>query len=349
MAKEAGVSITSASLVLNNRPMRVSKKKRAAILDAAKQLNYVPNQTARSLATNRSMLLALIVPDIQNLFFASLAKSLEDSVSKHGYTLIIANSDDSAVEEHNILQRLEARGIDGLFLVPSLESVADSKGLHKDVSRLYFPVVLGDRLVDEQWCDAVGSDNFMGGELAARFFIAQGHRKIACISGTNGSGNMNARKSGFVSGLEKAGLQLDPSLDCDGDYHFSSGYRQADHIIDQGATAVFCGNDLMALGFIKRLNERQLKCPQDCSVIGYDDVAGCLGLESELTTIDQDINSVALACSDCMMSRLEQLASDDHGEDKKARGKKKSQLWLKQPRQYLVQPKLVENATVYTF
>ena len=119
VAAAAGVSVTTVSLVLNNRPARVSEEKRKAIADAAKKLNYVPNQSARSLVTKQSQLVALIVPDIENLFFAALAKCVEDECAAQGYSLIVANSDDSRVTEHELLQRLPARGVDGVMLIPA--------------------------------------------------------------------------------------------------------------------------------------------------------------------------------------------------------------------------------------
>ena len=125
VAAAAGVSVATVSLVLNNRPARVSEEKRKAIADAAKKLNYVPNQSARSLVTKQSQLVALIVPDIENLFFAALAKCVENECAE-GYSLIVANSDDSRAAEHELLQRLPARGVDGVMLIPARESCVGS-------------------------------------------------------------------------------------------------------------------------------------------------------------------------------------------------------------------------------
>ncbi|MDF7663254.1 LacI family DNA-binding transcriptional regulator [Bifidobacterium sp. ESL0763] len=311
VAKMADVSIAAASRVLNGRPVRVSPGKHRRIVEAARALRYVPNQAARSLATKRSMLLALLVPDIENMFFASMAKALEDAVSAEGYTLVVANSDDSRAIERNVLTQFRARGVDGLFLVPSRESVKSSEGLRGDVESLDFPVILTDRLVEEPWCDGIGSDNFTGGLVAAQTLVGLGHRRVACISGDNTLTDSGVRRKGFVSGLRHAGLELDPALDCDGDYRFSSGYRMAGRIVEAGATAVFCGNDLMALGFIKRLGELGVRCPEEFSVIGYDNIDSRLGLELGLTTLDQDVRAVAEACRGCMKARLDGDDSDD--------------------------------------
>ena len=177
VAAAAGVSVTTVSLVLNNRPARVSEEKRKAIADAAKKLNYVPNQSARSLVTKQSQLVALIVPDIENLFFAALAKCVEDECAAQGYSLIVANSDDSRVTEHELLQRLPARGVDGVMLIPARESCAGdaAERLREDVALVSCPVVLIDRLTQCGWCDAVGFDNYLGGRLAARYLLEGGH------------------------------------------------------------------------------------------------------------------------------------------------------------------------------
>lgn len=163
VAAAAGVSVTTVSLVLNNRPARVSEEKRRVIADAAKKLNYVPNQSARSLVTKQSQLVALIVPDIENLFFAAFAKCVEDECAAQGYSLIVANSDDSRESEQALLRRLTSRGVDGVLLIPARESCAAGAGaaLREDVERVTCPVVLIDRLTQCGWCDAVGFDNYL--------------------------------------------------------------------------------------------------------------------------------------------------------------------------------------------
>jgi LacI family transcriptional regulator len=337
IATAAGVSITTVSLVLNNQQTRVSDEKRALIKHEAERLHYIPNQTARSLVTNQSMLLALLVPDIENLFFASLAKQIEDACSSDGYSLLIANSNDSKATGIKLLRQFESRNIDGLFLIPSSESTKDSTDLRQEVAQMSCPVVLTDRLVREKWCDAVGSDNYYGGQLSAKLFVEAGHTNIACISGRRDNGNAEARKAGFVDELRKNNIEIDPGLDCYGAYRFDGGYQIADRIIDSDATAVFCCNDLMALGFSKRANERGLNIPQDISVAGYDNVMNSLGIASDLTTIDQDIPSLVQACHDRMMNRINQQ------DDSTAQTP-----WLSDPRTLLIKPRAVIRDSIRT-
>lgn len=214
----AAVSVTTVSLVLNNRPARVSEEKRKAIADAAKKLNYVPNQSARSLVTKQSQLVALIVPDIENLFFAALAKCVEDECAAQGYSLIVANSDDSRVTEHELLQRLPARGVDGVMLIPARESCAGdaAERLREDVALVSCPVVLIDRLTQCGWCDAVGFDNYLGGRLAARYLLEGGHTRIGIVTGDTAESSAAERRRGFVDAVEQAGECFDSSLCVEG-------------------------------------------------------------------------------------------------------------------------------------
>ena len=302
VAAAAGVSMTTVSLVLNNRPARVSAEKREAIAQAVKRLNYVPNQNARSLVTKRSELVALIVPDIENLFFAALSKCVEDECAAQGYSLIVANSDDSRATEHDLLRRLSSRGVDGILLIPARESCSDGVGadLRADVGRVVCPVVLIDRLTRCGWCDAVGFDNYLGGRLAAQYLLEGGHKRIGIVTG---------------------------------DVAESSA---ADRIIDGGATAVFCCNDVMALGFRQRMAERGLHVTEDMQVIGYDNILKRFGLGWRMTTVEQSVGDLAAACWAMLGGRIDAMANGG--------GADAGRPWLAEPQAKVLTPKLVQAA-----
>ena len=315
VAAAAGVSVTTVSLVLNNRPARVSEEKRKAIADAAKKLNYVPNQSARSLVTKQSQLVALIVPDIENLFFAALAKCVEDECAAQGYSLIVANSDDSRAAEHELLQRLPARGV------------------------VSCPVVLIDRLTQCGWCDAVGFDNYLGGRLAAQYLLEGGHTRIGIVTGDIAESSAAERRRGFVDAIEQSGKHFDSSLCVEGDYRFDSGYRAANQIIDGGATAVFCCNDVMALGFRQRMAERGLHVTEDMQVIGYDNILKRFGLGWRMTTVEQSVTDLAAACWGMLRKRIDVAVRAKSGtESGDARP------WLSDPQVEVLTPKLVQAA-----
>ena len=313
VAAAAGVSVTTVSLVLNDRPARVSTEKREAIAQAVKQLNYVPNQNARSLVTKQSKLVALIVPDIENLFFAALAKCVEDECAAQGYSLIVANSDDSRESEQALLRRLTSRGVDGVLLIPARESCAAGAGaaLREDVERVTCPVVLIDRLTQCGWCDAVGFDNYLGGRLAAQYLLEGGHKRIGIVTGDVAESSAADRRRGFVDAIEQAEERFDSALCVSGDYRFDGGYHAADRIIDGGATAVFCCHDVMALGFRQRMAERGLHVTEDMQVIGYDNILRRFGLGLRMTTVEQSVVDLAAAGWGMLGSRIDAVVRGD--------------------------------------
>lgn len=341
VAAVAGVSVTTVSLVLNNRPARVSEEKRRVIADAAKKLNYVPNQSARSLVTKQSQLVALIVPDIENLFFAAFAKCVEDECAAQGYSLIVANSDDSRESEQALLRRLTSRGVDGVLLIPARESCAAGAGaaLREDVERVTCPVVLIDRLTQCGWCDAVGFDNYLGGRLAAQYLLEGGHKRIGIVTGDVAESSAADRRRGFVDAIEQAGERFDPALCVSGDYRFDGGYHAADQIIDGGATAVFCCNDVMALGFRQRMAERGLRVTEDMQVIGYDNILKRFGLGWRMTTVEQSVTDLAAACWDMLRGRIDVAIHAKPGV-----GSAAARPWLSDPQVEVLTPKLVQAA-----
>lgn len=337
VAAAVGVSPATVSLVLNGKPVRISDERRAQIQKVASSMRYRPNQAARALVTRRSNMVGLVVPDIENMFFSSLFKALEDVAIRDGYSVIVANSDDSRERERSLICGVSARGVDGLFLVPALQSCAQEAALRRDVEECPCPVVLVDRLVDSGYCDGVGVDNEEGGRLAAEVLIASlgvnaGGRSIpgADVSGSTGEtrgvwpgkigyvgierpdGMVDHRLRGFIEALKRAGVSLDDDCMAMGDYRYSSGYEAADRLLDAGVTAVFCANDLMAMGLRKRVEERGLCVPEDVSIVGYDDILARFGLSNDLTTISQNVDALATECWAVLKRRFADLHAPLH-------------------------------------
>lgn len=312
VAAAVGVSPATVSLVLNGKPVRISDERRAQIQKVASSMRYRPNQAARALVTRRSNMVGLVVPDIENMFFSSLFKALEDVAIRDGYSVIVANSDDSRERERSLICGVSARGVDGLFLVPALQSCAQEAALRRDVEECPCPVVFVDRLVDSGYCDGVGVDNKEGGRLAAEVLIdslaagARGARKgrVGCVCVERVDGISDLRFRGFADALAKAGVPLDAECIVKGDYRYSSGYEAADRLLDAGVGAVFCENDLMAMGLRRRVEERGLHVPEDMSIVGYDDVLPRFGLLNDLTTISQNVDALAAECWSVVRERF---------------------------------------------
>ncbi|MCI1984831.1 MAG: LacI family transcriptional regulator [Bifidobacteriaceae bacterium] len=348
IAEAAHSSITAVSLTLNDRPNRLSEATKEHIRDVAAQLHYVPNQSARNLVNRRSMLLGLIVPDIENTYFAKVSRRVSDEATKHGYTLIIANSNDSTGIGQRLLTQFEERGLDGAIIVPSLESFDHPGDFREAVERFSNPVMLLDRISALPWCDGVGFDNHEGGRIVARYLLGKGHRNVGIIGARSEYMDKDGRIGGFLEAMSDAGSPVATERIAEGNFRYEGGYKGIEQLLAQHVTAVFCGNDLTALGARKRILELGYKIPQDISLVGYDNSMAAQGIGADLTTVDQNIGQMAETSVNALVDRIRGLlASKLHPGQKKAEtpadvGKP----WLTQARQQMLQPQLIERETV---
>lgn len=305
IAAEAGISTAAVSLILNNRPCRITEEKKSLVREVAKKRHYVVNQAAKSLATSRSHMLALILPDIENMFFSSLAKQIEIRCRKNGYSLIITSSDDSSRNDRELLRTLESRGVDGIFLIMSNESFEYEKELVRELNLLTMPYVMLDRTYRDLDCSRVRFDHEQGGYLATKYLLEQGHRKIACVFKDDHVGNGRSRLDGYLKALKEFRIPVRQEYLYRGDYHQDSGYRAAGEILQTDATAAFVCNDMMTLGFLRRMYEEKKHVPGDISLVSYDDSLKNYLLEVELTAVAQDLETLAQSAYDLMFCQLE--------------------------------------------
>lgn len=303
IAQEVGLSPSSVSLVLNNRPCRISEENRKLIKEVAARNHYVPNQIARSLVMRESRTLGLIVPNIESRFFASLAGSLEKRCREDGYALFITSSGGSAEDDLELLRQLVTRGVDGVFLVVG-DEFSDDRALREEVSHLPIPAVMVDRAIEGLECDKVMFDHEMGGYMATRYLIGQGHRRIACLVNARRSNTGRKRLAGYERALREAGLPIDARLEFESEYYIPSAYEASEAVLATDATAVFASSDNIALGLLKRLHEMGKSIPGDISVVSYDNSAADVLFEPALTAIEQDPGVLAEHAFGCMSKRL---------------------------------------------
>lgn len=313
IAQEVGLSATSVSLVLNNKPCKISAENKRRIKEVARKKHYVPNQIARSLVMQHSKTLGLVVPNIESRFFSSLAKNLEIRCRERGYALIITNSDGSPSNDPELVRLLVNRGVDGLFLVVSDELAADRQ-LLEDLSQLPVPYIMVDRFVEGLACDEVRFNNELGGYMACRHLIERGHTRIACIANDR-SNTGRDRLVGYESALSEAGIDPDPTLVLPSDYYIADGYRAAERLLETDATAVVATSDNIALGLLKCLYERRRRVPRDYSVVSYDNSAADSLFEPALTSIEQNVAELSEAALELMLLRLAEYARDEEGTD----------------------------------
>ncbi len=239
IAQEVGLSPSAVSLVLNDRPCRISEENRRRIKEVAARKRYVPNQIARSLVMQQSRTFGLIVPNIESRFFSSLARNLEIRCRERGYALFIMNSDVSSEHEDEIVRLLVNRGVDGLILVTAHELDADEQ-LVESLSTLPVPLVMVDRFIDGVACDRVRFDSELGGFLATDCLLQHGHTRIACLVNTS-SHTGRARLTGYRRALESHGVAADDALVFR--VRFDSelgGFLATDCLLQHGHTRIAC-------------------------------------------------------------------------------------------------------------
>ena len=303
IAREVGLSPSAVSLVLNNRPCRISEENRRRIHEVASRLHYVPNQIARSLVTRQSHTLGLIVPNIESRFFSSLAKNLEVRCRERGYALFIMNSDASSQNEDELVRLLLNRGADGLFLVTTNELEPDPQ-LVESLKTSPVPVVMVDRFIEEVPCDRVRFDSELGGYLAAKCLLEAGHRRISCIVNLS-SHTGQGRLSGYRRALDEFGAAFDPALVFESNYYIADAAEAALGVLGTDATAVFATSDNIALGTLKCLYAHGKRVPRDYSLVSFDNSAADALFEPALTAIEQNVAELSENAIELLLARLE--------------------------------------------
>ncbi len=293
IAREAGVSVAAVSLVLNQKDCRIADATKERIIDVAKRYNYTVNQQARSLVTKKSNVVGLIIPDIENIFFSSLSKKIEEYCRKKGYTIMIVNSDENSKVDIELLHLLVSRGVDGILYTPSNGYYEDYEKIEECLSTLPIPYVMVDRYLDNIDCNKVYIDNIDGSLQAISMLVKSGHKKIGCIGYGDSKSITNSRVTGYKKAMKQFDLPVDDKYIYDGEYKYIGGYNAGKEIVNSDLTAVFICNDMMTLGFLKYLNECGKKVPDDYSIISYDNTLHNFVVSPSITTIDQDLGKLA--------------------------------------------------------
>jgi LacI family transcriptional regulator, galactose operon repressor len=281
VAAHAGVSPTTVSHVLSGKRL-VNAATRDRVEQAVHQLGYRPNIVARNLRTRRTQVIAVIVPDITNPFYGVVTRGLADAVDSHGYATYVCNTDAHFEREQKFLADVLDRGVDGVVLA----SVDVTQQHLAEPARYGTPVVcLGDG-VEFPRVDRVIPDDEGGSRSATAHLAGRGASRIAMITGPPGAGL--ARVSGYRRALEEAGLTFDPDLIREGGWTRPGG-RDAMRALmglPQRPDAVFCANDLMAIGAMDVVHELGLTVPADVALVGFDDVEAATLVTPPLTTVD---------------------------------------------------------------
>lgn len=315
IAEAAGVSVSTVSLVLRDKECRVSAATREKIQEAARRMNYVPNQIAVSLVTKKTNTIGLIYSDMLNPFYSAMAVGIERNARQNGHSLLICNCDEQVQHCVENIALLESRCIDGFLLQPP-ETINASPELllrlQEALNRCPIPYVILDRAIHDVYHDYVAADHQLGGALATEHLVRLGHRKIGCITGSLSDYGSKRRLAGYREVLESHGIPYDPALVYEGLYQIESGYRGALALFQKDVTAIFAFNDLIAVGVQRAAAERQIAIPQDLSLVGYDDSSIAPLCSVPLTTIRQPIELIGRRACEILFERIEDRSRPHH-------------------------------------
>jgi LacI family transcriptional regulator len=311
VARLAGVAPITASRVVNNSGY-ASPSVRERVLQAAANLGYVPNTLARSLRSRKSNTLALVLSDITNPFFTTIARGVEDTASDAGYTVIFCNTDESEAEEQKYLNVLLQKRVDGILLVPAGSGERAIRAAREQNTA----VVVIDRRVSGETVDVVRCDSEAGARCLTELLLELGHQRIALLTGSAAVSTAVDRAAGFRAAMAQAGLACD-ELVFYGSYTQSSGAAMVRQVLalDPRPTALFAANNFIAIGALNALRELGLRVPEDMALVAFDDLPAALVTFPFLTVASQPAYEMGCRATHCLLERLENPAGTDWRED----------------------------------
>jgi len=287
VAAHAGVSIATVSNVLN-RPEIVAQATRDRVNAVIRDLGFTRNESARQLRAGHSRTIGLVVLDVANPFFTDLARGVEDEAAKAGLAVILCNSDDQENKEKRYLELLEEHRVAGVLITP----VAGAGSRLARLQKRGTPVVLVDSRSPSRGQCSVAVDDVLGGDLAVAHLLATGHERIAFISGPPGIRQVADRQEGALRALAREGRPPESLLVIStGSLNVTSGQKAGVEIASlptaDRPTAVFCSNDLIALGLLQEMTRKRIRVPEDISIVGYDDIDFAAAAAVPLTSVRQ--------------------------------------------------------------
>lgn len=311
VAKRAGVAPITVSRVINNSGYS-SEETRRRVETAVAELGYVPSGPARSLRLKRTNSIALVLTDITNPFFTTVARGVEDVASEAGYTVTYCNTDEDESKEQKNIALLLQQQVDGILLVPAL-SKPDAVNY---ILGRKLPVVVLDRRMPDAETDVVRCDSEDGAYQLVRYLIELGHRRIAVLTGPEGTSTADDRLAGYWRAMSEAGLEAIDTWVQRGSFTQNSGYEMAGNVVDltPRPSAIFAANNFIAIGAMKAVQEHGLTVPEDVALVGFDDLPQALVMFPFLTVAAQPAYEMAQAATRLLLARIAGEAPEEQQE-----------------------------------
>jgi len=301
VAARAGVSTATVSRVLSGAGGVASGLQRR-VYDAAKALNYRPNRAARNLRAGSNQIVGVLIPDIENPFFISVVCGIEEVLQTAGYSLLLANFNESPEREQVQLASLRAEGVAGLIFASSRKPAEE----YKRFVDAGTPMAAVSRVIAGLNIDTVTVDNAEGARTAVSHLISLGHRRIAIINGPLSLNTARERQGGYEQAFRDAGLSVPAELVRYGDFRQAGGFHAMKTLLAEAErpTAVFTASNLMTLGALEAIHESNLEIPADIAVVGFDDMPWATSLRPPLTTVAQPATEVGRTAARMLLDRL---------------------------------------------
>ncbi len=301
VAAAAGVSPTTASHALTGRRV-VSAVTLEKVRKAAEELDYRANAVARSLRTQRTDAVALIVPDITNPFYPMVARGVQDALSDAGYQVIVCSTDADPARELRTLRDMVARAVDGMIVSLFRASDEDLAG----IAASGIPFVMLGPMEGPHLGDRVMGDDRVSVSEATRHLLGAGRKRIAFVGAALGVGPGDSRLAGYEDALLAAGITLDPRLVLRSDYSRAGARDAAAQLVglEPPVDAIICANDLTAIGVMDALKSAGLSVPTDVAVVGFDDIETAALVSPALTTVDNRAYDKGVVCGRILLQRM---------------------------------------------
>ena len=303
VAKLAGVSTTTVSHVINKTRF-VAEDTTKAVWDAIQALHYSPSAVARSLKVNTTKSIGMIVTTSEAPYFAEIIHAVEDQCYRQGYSLFLCNTQNNPEKIKNHVDMLAKKRVDGILVMCS-EYKADSLDLLKGFNAI--PMVVMDWGPLNPNTDRILDNSFEGGYLATKHLIDNGHKEIGVIAGNLEKTTARDRFNGFLEAMKEANLPVRQEWITEVDFEPEDGYECMNNLfrLEKLPTAIFCFNDVMALGAISAITERGLSVPNDISIIGYDNIHSSRFYAPPLTTIHQSKSRLGTQALNLLLERIQ--------------------------------------------
>jgi len=302
VAARAGVSVATVSRALSGDPKQVSAPVLKRIIDAAEDLEYIPNNLARNMRSGTARILGLIISDIGNPFFTAVARGAEDVAQRHGYSLVLSNTDENPEREAASLGVMAAERAAGVIIATTNENGTALRRF-RDMG---MAIVAIDRHIVDLSTDSVVVDNESAAYEAVTHLVRLGHRRIAIVGGPSDADTARERQRGYERALREARIPIQPDLVCRGDFREAAGLTMTRCLVDlpDPPSAIFAVNNLTTIGMLGALRERGVEVPSAISVVGFDDIPTGELLDPPLTVVQQPTYRVGASAAELLIRRL---------------------------------------------